>query len=199
MPSPIDRIVTMRGHRSTGFITIILAVSGFIGTSTCVHAQGRSSRQRENRVSAAARDDSTLRMSRAVACRSVEGYELYEILPGAALTSEEKLQVYYLPHGYKVVSRGSEYLAHFTQDGQIRRKGEKVVLRRKKNILDYEAKSDRPLEFIFIKNSVPLKGLPPGKYEYDIILRDANSPGSVATQSLDFTVIPPAQPGLGKE
>jgi hypothetical protein len=144
-------------------------------------------------------NDMGLRMSSAVVCRSIDGYEKYEILPGGALTSEEKLQIYYLPRGYKVVTRGHEYVAHFTQDGQIRRRGEKAVLRRKKNILDYEAKSERPLDWIFIKNSVPLKGLHPGEYEYDILLRDENSPGSVSSQSLNFTVIPAFQPDRRKK
>ena len=37
------------------------------------------------------------------------------------------------------------FTAHLTQDGQLRRKGEKKVLLSKKKLLDYEAKSRQPL------------------------------------------------------
>src|SRR5690348_16508282 len=36
-----------------------------------------------------------LRMSRAVVCRTINGYEDYEPLPDAAQTSEEKLLIYF--------------------------------------------------------------------------------------------------------
>ena len=107
--------------------------------------------------------------------------------------------MYYRPLNYKVVSRGDEYIAHFTQDGQIRRKGEKEVLLRKKNMMDYEAKNTMPPDQIFIKNSFSLKGLAPGEYEYDIILRDENDPGSTVTQSVKFRVIAPVMPKAVKE
>jgi hypothetical protein len=172
---------------------VILLPLTLIGLCSGLEGQDTSPRRRGRDAAKAAPGQAGLRMTRAVVCRSIEGYENYEALPGAALTSEEKLQVYYVPLGYKVVARGSEYVAHFTQDGQIRRKGETLVLRRKKNILDFEAKGDRPPDHIFIKNSVPLKGLLPGEYQYDITLRDENSPRSVSTQTVKFTVIPPAR------
>jgi hypothetical protein len=140
-----------------------------------------------------------LSISGAVACRSIDGYEQYKLLRGPQLTSEEKLLVYYRPFNFKVVSRDNEYIAHFTQDGQIRRKGEKEVLLRKKNMMDYEAKNTMPPDQVFIKNSFSLKGLPPGEYEYDIILRDENDPGSTVTQSVKFRVIAPVMPKAVKE
>jgi hypothetical protein len=135
-----------------------------------------------------------LKMTKAVACLSIDGYEQYEVLPKASLTSDEKLLVYYRPLNYKVTNQGAEYLVHFTQDGQIRRAGEKTVLRRKKNLLDYEAKTRETPGPVFLRNSVSLKGLPPGEYEFDIILRDEISHGPAVTQSLKFRVIPALQP-----
>ena len=111
-----------------------------------------------------------LRMTPAVACRSIDGYEQYEILPAAALTAEEKLLVYYRPLDYKTLQEDDFFKAHLTQDGQVRRRGEKTVLLRKKSLLDYEPKSRQPLGPICLRNSFSLKGLPPGDYEYDIIL-----------------------------
>lgn len=140
-----------------------------------------------------------LRMSPAVACRAIDGYERFEILPGRVLTAEEKLLVYYRPLNYKTVRKDDVFTAHLTQDGQVRRKGDKKVLLRKKSLLDYEPKSPNPLGPIYLRNSFSLKGLPPGEYEYDIILRDENEPGPPAVQSLRFRIVAPVLPVLSKE
>jgi hypothetical protein len=156
-----------------------------------LHGQAGSSANPSSPAAESPNATSALKMTKAVACRSIDGYEQYEPLPGGALTSEEKLQIYYRPLNYKIVEVGNEFMLHFTQDGQIRRKGEKGVLRRKKNILDYEGKSPQPPGWIYLRNSVPLKGLPPGEYEYDIILRDENNPAPPVTQAVSFRIIPP--------
>ena len=139
-------------------------------------------------------DQQTMTMTRAVACRSIEGFEDYERLPRGELTAEEKLLVYYRPLNYKIVRQGKDYTAHLTQDGQVRRKGEKTVLLRKKNLLDYEPRRAEPLGEIYLRNSFALKGLTPGEYEYDIILRDENNPGPPVIQSVQFRIIPPILP-----
>ena len=144
-------------------------------------------------------DADRLAMTRAVACRSIEGFEDYELLPRGELTAEEKLLVYYRPLNYKIVRQGKDYMAHLTQDGQVRRKGEKTVLLRKNNLLDYEARRSEPLGPIFLRNTFALKSLPPGDYEYDIILRDENNPGPPVTQSVKFHIIPPILPKKEKE
>jgi hypothetical protein len=138
-------------------------------------------------------------MSPAVVCHAIEGYEQYERLSGATLTAEEKLLVYYRPFEYKMVQNADGFTAHFTQDGQVRRKGEKTVLLRKKSLLDYEPKSPNPLGPIYLRNSFSLKGLSPGEYEYDIILRDEYEPGPPAVQSVKFRIVAPALPKTGKE
>jgi hypothetical protein len=164
--------------------------------ATAQYARPRRKTPLENLVVTGKRG---LSIAGAVACRTIDGYEQYRLLRGPQLTSEEKLLVYYRPLNFKVVSRGDEYIAHFTQDGQIRRKGEKEVLLRKKSMMDYEAKSAMPPDEIFIKNSFSLKGLAPGEYEYDIILRDENDPGSTVTQSVKFRVVAPVMPKAAKD
>ncbi len=137
----------------------------------------------------------TLDMSKAVACKRVEGYDQYFPLPDASLTSEDKLLVYYRPLNYKVepvekAKPGHRFKARFSQDGRIRRKGEKAILMKKDNILEYEPFFNDPTERIYLVNTVGLKGLPPGEYEYEIVLRDALEEGSTARQSLPFTILP---------
>ena len=136
-----------------------------------------------------------LEMSKAVACKRIEGYEQFVPLPDASLTSEEKLQVYYRPLNFKVEpvekpKPGHRYKARFSQDSRIRRKGEKTVLMKKDKILEYDPTFETPSERIYLTNSVGLKGLPPGEYELDIVLKDGLDEGSTATQSLPFTIIP---------
>ncbi len=161
-------------------------------------AQETTAGEPDDRSEPAARP-SSLHMSPAVACRAIDGYERYERLRGAALTADEKLLVYYRPLEYKVVRKEDVFTAHLTQDGQVRRKGEKTVLLRKKSLLEYEPKSPDPLGPIYLRNSFSLKGLAPGEYEYDIILRDENEPGPPAIQSLKFRVIAAAPPRPSKE
>jgi hypothetical protein len=179
-----------------------IIVSLFIGAVRLVHghsAQELTPSSDGHRISPAASDSKALEMTRAIVCRSIDGFEKYEPLPGAALTQDEKLLIYYRPLNYKTVREGQEYQVHLTQDGQIRREGEKAVLRRKKNILDYQPKSTQLPGVISLKNSVSLKGLQPGNYEYDIILRDENNPGTLATQSLKFRVVRAELPKPEKE
>jgi hypothetical protein len=144
--------------------------------------------------SAAAAAQTTLRISPPIACRSIEGFEDYEILPGGRLTSDEKLLVYFRPTGYRVVREGADFVVHLRQDGQIRRKGSRAVLRRKNELLNYRPKTKTPPDLIYLRNTIPLKGLPPGDYEYDVILRDENAPGSEARGSLLFRIVPPRLP-----
>jgi hypothetical protein len=137
---------------------------------------------------------SELRMSPGVVCRSIDGYEVYETLPDAALTSDEKLLVYYRPAGYKSELVGERYHAHFTQDAQIRKRGEKAVLRQKLKLLEYKPTSPSPPQYIYLRNTISLKGLPTGDYDLTIILRDEVAKGPAATQVVKFRVIPAQDP-----
>ncbi len=137
-----------------------------------------------------------LGMSPAVACKAIKGYEDFESLPDATLTSDEKLLVYYCPTGFQTEPVGDQFRAHFVQDARIRRRGDKTVLRIKKKLLDVEIKSEIPSDLIYLRNSISLKGLKPGHYELDIILHDKIGGGSPASQALSFQVIaaPPTPP-----
>lgn len=130
-----------------------------------------------------------LTLTQPVACRSIEGFESFEPLPEATLTADEKLLVYYHPLNYRVVQTGKTHHIHLAQAGQIRRRGEKAVLLRKENLLDFEVKVDYPPNPVYLKNTISLKGLKPGDYDYDVILRDKQAPTQMAKQTLQFRVI----------
>ena len=148
----------------------------------------------ESTLRAADDNESGLGMSRGIVCRSIDGFEAYETLPGAELTSDEKLLVYYRPERYKTVLVDGRYEAHFTQDAQIRKRGEKAVLREKKKLLDYNPKTEYPPQNIFLRNTISLKGLPTGDYDLTIILRDEVAKCPAATQVVKFRVIPAQDP-----
>ena len=139
-------------------------------------------------------DDDDLSMTDAVACRTIRGFEDYDPLPDAELPKEAKLQVYYRPLHYKVERTKGGYRVHLVQDGRIRRRGEKAVLWKKDNVVDYEVKTELPPGPLYLTNSVAIQGLKPGEYDLDIILRDKLSQGREATQVLKFRVIPSPPP-----
>jgi hypothetical protein len=186
------------GALCVGFLwPAFLPARGLLETT---QANGRNSgpaaidRQDEEPRPGADDPESGLRMSRAVVCRSIDGYEAYEPLPDAALTSDEKLLVYYRPVGYKSVLVDGLYQAHFTQDAQIRKRGEKAILRQKLKLLDYKPKNSSPPQYVYLRNTFSLKGLPPGDYDFTIILRDEVAKCPPATQVVRFRVIPAQDP-----
>ncbi len=135
-----------------------------------------------------------LRMSTGIVCKSIDGYEQYEILRGAALTSDEKLLVYFRPLGYQSerVERG--YQAHLVPDFEIRKRGEKAVIYHKKKMFTYKPVAEQPPRYLYMKNTISLKGLAPGDYDLTLILHDEVAKGPPATQVVRFRVIPPVDP-----
>src|SRR5689334_12650723 len=89
-------------------------------------------------------DDGSFRMTPPVACKEIRGYEDFVPLEPAALTSDEKLLVYFRPLHFKTARKGALYEAHFTEEGRIRRKGGKAVVWAKKDLLEYRPRADPP-------------------------------------------------------
>lgn len=132
-----------------------------------------------------------LEMTKAVACRKINGYEDFEPLDEPKVTNDEKLLIYYRPLNYEIKeNKAGGHLAHFKQDVKVRKRGEKKVLWVKDDLLDFEATSPTPPVRVYLTNSISVKGFPPGDYDLDMILRDALKPGATATQTLRFTVVP---------
>ena len=138
--------------------------------------------------------DSDLSMEPGVVCKSIDGYENYEPLPGAAQTSDEKLLVYVRPTGFKTEKVDGGYQAHLAPDFEVRKSGAKSVLLQKKKMFEYKPRGTEPPYRIYLKNVISLKGLTPGDYELTIILHDEIAKGPPATQVIKFKVIPPQDP-----
>ena len=134
-----------------------------------------------------------------IVCKSIDGYEDYEPLPGAAQTSDEKLLVYIKPSGYQTEKVEKGYQSHLTADGEVRRRGEKAILRQKKKLLEYKPVYASPERVIFLKQTVSLKGLTPGDYDLTIILHDELGKGATTTQIVKFKIIPSLHPSKVKE
>jgi hypothetical protein len=141
-----------------------------------------------------------LRMSEAIVCDTIKGYEDYEPLPGAALTSDEKLLVYYRPLNYRSSLDKGSYQAHLTQDAQVRKRGKKGFLWEKLKMVDYTTpKQDLPPTQLYLRNTISLKGLEPGEYDLVITLHDEVNEGRTATQVVKFRVIPADDPRKTKD
>jgi hypothetical protein len=138
--------------------------------------------------------DAGLAMEPGIVCKSIDGFEDYEPLPGASQTSEEKLLVYIRTYGFKVekVEKGVE--GHLSVDGELRKRGQKAILRQKKNLLDYRPRAEFTPERVFLKAEVSLKGLAPGDYDLTITLHDEIAKDSSTSQVIKFKIIPARDP-----
>jgi hypothetical protein len=132
----------------------------------------------------------SLRMTPGIVCSSIDGYEDYKVLPKATQTMDEKLLVYFRPLGYQSELVDGAYQAHLVPDFQIRKRGEKAVLLQKLKMYTYKPKSEQPPRYLYMKNTISLKGLTPGDYELTLILHDEIAKGPPATQVVRFRVIP---------
>ncbi|MEO6810784.1 MAG: hypothetical protein ABI353_16840 [Isosphaeraceae bacterium] len=151
----------------------------------CLAAKGPDDRAR------VAKPSEGLAMTRALACESIKGYQDYVPRPEAALTKDEKLLVYYEPLNYAIEQdKTGMYRAHFSQDARIRKRGAKIVLWKKDNLLDYEVKGNGPPRKLCLMNTIALKALSPGEYDLDIVLHDRLGDGPPVTQTLKITIKP---------
>ena len=137
-----------------------------------------------------ATDDRLFSITEPILCKDVRGYEDYEELKIPELTSEDKLLVYFRPRHFKVERSGEKFQAHFTQDGKIRRRGEKPVVWQKTNLLDYKPQADTREMPIFLKNAISLKTLKPGDYQLEITLRDEIGKSAPALKTVFFKIAP---------
>jgi hypothetical protein len=190
-------------------LTLVIAASPSLGAQSgqrfgkAVKAADQTDKaQSPARESEATREESPpapkpggLRMSRAVVCKTIDGFEDYKPLPGAAQTSDEKLLIYYRPLRYKIDFVDGYYCAHLVQDNEIRKHGRKEIVRQKRKVVEYDPKSKDPLGPIYMRNTISLKGLEPGDYDLTIILRDERDKEAPPTrQVVPFKVIPAYDP-----
>ncbi len=146
-----------------------------------------------NEASLDDQDDGSFNFSPPIACNEIRGYENYVPLPDASLTADEKLLIYFRPRHFKSVRKGNKYEVHFTQDGQVRRRGEKAVVLKIKP-MEFKSTYPTPPEHIYLTNTIALKGVKPGDYDFEITLRDAIGKSAPATRNLQFTVVAPVIP-----
>jgi hypothetical protein len=142
-----------------------------------------------------------LKMSPAVACEAITGYEQFVVLKDSALTKDEKLLVYYRPSNYTVKKEGQKYQVHLAQDVRVRKRGQKEVLWSKEKVVDLKMEFPGVPTTFYLMNKIALQALAPGDYDLDIILRDELTQAPPAQQVLRFTVkpSPPSEPAPSEE
>jgi hypothetical protein len=186
---PISERQAMREHLMIlGFVWLGLGVP--LAPTT---AQGQTAPAQSDKDTSGYKPDNrktALRMTPGIVCSAINGYEDYKILPKAAQTCDEKLLVYFRPLGYQTERVDDAYQAHLIPDFQIRKRGEKEVLLQKLKMYEYKVKDQRSPRLLYMKNSISLKGLPPGEYDLTMILHDEIAKGPPAKQVIKFRVIP---------
>jgi hypothetical protein len=169
-------------------------VAGCLGPIVAIMLTGMAQPQEKDDP-----DDGSFGFTKPVACVEINGFDDYVELSGAALTSDEKLIVYFRPRHFKTTRVGRQYEAHFTEDVRVRRRGQKPVLWSKLKMVDYQPKADIPRPPIYFHNKIALKGLMPGLYELEIVLRDEVGQTPPAVRVLPFEVILPKDEPKGKK
>jgi hypothetical protein len=129
-----------------------------------------------------------LAISKPIICKEIRGYEDFDVRKDGELQKDEKLLIYYLPLRYEEQAAGERFRVHLTQDGRIRRKGQKAVVYSKKDMLEFKTTYDPRSGRVYLQNIVSLKDLKPGEYEYDILLTDKLG-GGTATRTVPFKVV----------
>ncbi len=134
----------------------------------------------------------SLSMTDPIPCRSIRGYEDYDVLDPAEVTPDEKLLIYVRSrhHAYQFDDELGKYCADLIEDVNIRRKGQKKVLYGRDKVVDLKISSVQPPENLYLGTTLGLKGIPPGEYEADLILKDMLDPGSKTEKSLSFRILP---------
>lgn len=129
-----------------------------------------------------------LSMSAPKACSKIDGYRNFKTLDEAVLTADEKLLAYHEVVGFAVARRDDRYLVHLREDIRVRRPGEKKAIFAKKDAIDYAVTFDTPHPVVYFKTTVGLKGLAPGRYILDLVMRDLQNPAGETMRSLEFQV-----------
>lgn len=144
----------------------------------------------------------SLEMTDPIACRSIRGYEDYEVLDPVEVTPDEKLLIYIRPrhHNYIFDEESGQYRAHLTEDVNLRQKGQERILFGREKVVDLKVESEFPPVNLYLGTTLGLKAMPPGDYEADLILKDALRPGSTARKTLAFRILPrKEEPALDPE
>lgn len=133
-------------------------------------------------------DQNRLTMTKAIACKTITGFDNYKPLAEAVITRDDKLLVYFEPSGHTIQRLSSGYRAHLIEDVRIRRHGQKPVLWSKDKVVDYKVTSKESPDLLYISTTLGLKGFSAGDYDLDILLHDALAERPTATQTLRFRI-----------
>jgi len=140
-------------------------------------------------AAAADLDDGTFGISTPIPCREVRGFEDYEPRDDTALDSDEKLLLYFRPRNFKTAKVGDSYEVHLSEEGRLRRKGRATPLWVKPKFKVFRETFSTPVP-IYVQNSVSLKDLKPGEYEFEITLHDKHGDGPPVVRTFPFRVKP---------
>jgi hypothetical protein len=149
-------------------------------------------------LSAGAQDSEptpTLAISEPIVCSEIRGFGDFDRLEPPVLSADQKLQTYLQPTGHTINhdSKTDLHSAHLVVDVVLRRKGQKTPIARKDKILDYKPRASSPPTNLYLGTTLSLKGLRPGDYELDLLVKDQLAPANPkpsASRTVAFKIKP---------
>src|SRR3954465_1177371 len=82
-------------------------------------------------------ESTKLSVTKPVLCKEIRGYEDFDERSDDALAKDEKLLIYFRPLHYEEKPLGSRRQVHFTQEGRIRKRGQKNATWTNKELLEF--------------------------------------------------------------
>lgn len=137
--------------------------------------------------------DTPLATTDPLVCKQVRGFRDYDKRDPPELTSDEKLLIYFEPLHYTIgrTESGEKYRAHLVVDAILRRKGQKKPLLAEDRIIDYKPESTDPPTSLYLSATIALKGLSPGEYEVELLLKDGLASARMPVRkTIPFKIIP---------
>lgn len=120
-------------------------------------------------------------------CSKIITMGQYVALPELKVKTGEEMLVYYEPVNMFTNTQQGRYEIWITQDILLfDQEGE--LLFEKTDALSMHFNTETPLLDLYVRNTLTLAGLTPGKYTYKAVLHDVLR-GTTATKTIDFEVV----------
>jgi hypothetical protein len=120
-------------------------------------------------------------------CSNILGYGQYVPITGSQVKAGSEVYFYYEPDNFFTNRRSGTYQIWFTQDLVIQNK-EGKELYRADEALNFNYQTTSPVLDVFVRNTLTLGDLPPGKYVFLAVLHDKLKRVD-ATHTYEFEIV----------
>jgi hypothetical protein len=130
-------------------------------------------------LDAALEDGPLFILENALVAEPAEGYGMYRPRADAVFAAGEPIHVYAVPMGYRYVMEDGRFRFGFATDFALRTQAGDV-LAEQRDFGRFDFASLRRNRELLVNLTYRFEGLPPGAYEIETRVRDANGPGEAS-------------------